>query len=44
MITKKELHEAEMYLVSSCENLDIDRFEMKDIIINKFTDLIAKAK
>jgi len=40
MITKKELHKIEMDLVYLCEDNEV----MKEAIINKFTDLISKAK
>jgi hypothetical protein len=38
MITKKRLHEVEMELVNSCEDNEV----MKDIIINKFTNLMSE--
>jgi hypothetical protein len=38
MITKKRLHEVEMDLVNLCEDNDV----MKEIIINKFTELMSE--
>ena len=38
MITKKRLHEVEMDLVNLCEDNDV----MKEIIINKFTNLMSE--
>ena len=40
MITRKELHDVEMKLVSLCENNEV----MKEAIINEFTDLLNKVK
>ena len=42
MITKKELHKVEMELVNSCENSDVSRNMMREVIINKFTDLMCE--
>ena len=38
MITKKRLHEVEMDLVNLCADNDV----MKEIIINKFTELMSE--
>lgn len=44
MITRKRLHEVEMELVGFCDDIDIDRKEMREIIIDKFTDLMSEVK
>jgi hypothetical protein len=38
MINKKRLHEIEMELVNLCEDNEV----MKEVIINKFTDLMTE--
>jgi hypothetical protein len=44
MITKKRLHKTEMELVELCDNIDVDRRDMRKIIIDKFTDLMGEEK
>jgi len=43
-MNKEQLHRIEMELVASCENPDVDRMMMKEVIITKFTNLISEAK
>jgi hypothetical protein len=42
MITRKYLHQIEMELVNLCEDIDVDRKDMRKIIIDKFTNLISE--
>ena len=44
MITIKKLHETEMDLVRFCDDIDIDRREMRKIIIDKFTNLMSELR
>jgi len=44
MINKSILHKAEMELLTYCDNADVNRRMMREVIINKFTDLIDEAE
>jgi hypothetical protein len=42
MLNKEKLHKVEMELVRYCENTDVSMEMMREVILNKFTDLMSE--